>query len=301
MKNRKRHAVLRVKKSFGDTVFSYVNLALLLCLAAVTIFPFLYVLAVSLTSLETLSREGSFHLLPSEITFDAYSFVLQKRIIPQSFLVSVTITVFGTAVSLVLTSLLAYALSLARLPGRKIWVTFVLVPMVFGGSIIPLFILVKNLGMMDSLWALIIPSAVSPFNLLLMKNYFEAMPAELSESAFIDGGSHWTVFSRIILPLSAAVTATISLFYAVGIWNGFFNALMFINTQSLKPLQLVLREILMDALKDSDSAVLERVVPLPGMSLKMAAVMISLVPLLVIYPFVQKYFTKGVMVGSVKG
>lgn len=290
-----------IRNTPGDTAFEFVNAFFLLVMAACTIFPFLYIVSVSLTPLEVLAQAGSFQLIPQRISFDAFRFIIGQNLIPRAFLNSVIITVTGTILSLAGTSLLAYGLSLAGLPGRKFWLLFVLVPMVFSGGIIPLFLLVKSLGLMDTLWSVVLPGAISTYNLLIMKNFFETLPAELSESAHIDGAGHFTVFTRIILPLSSAVMATIGLFYAVGLWNGFFNALMFINTESRKPLQVILRDVLMDSLKTETQTILDKFELLPGMTLKMAAVVISVLPLLVIYPMVQKYFTKGVLIGSVKG
>ncbi len=290
-----------IRNTPGDTVFEYANAVILLVLAAVTIFPFMYILSVSLTPLDVLAKAGSFQLIPKRISFDAFRFIIGQQLIPQAFFNSIVITVTGTIISLFGTSLLAYALSLVKLPGRRFWLVFVLVPMVFSGGIIPLFLLVKALGMMDSMWAVVMPGAISTYNLLIMKNFFEALPAELAESAHMDGAHHFTIFSRIVLPLSSAVIATIGLFYAVGLWNGFFNALMFINTEARKPLQVILRDVLMDSLKTETQTVLDKFELLPGLTLKMAAVVFSVFPLLIVYPFVQKYFTKGILIGSVKG
>ena len=289
------------RQSAGDMVFEAANAAVLLLLAGATLFPFLYIISVSVTPLEELARYGSFQIIPKRATIDAYLFILRQQLIPRAFMNSLVISGAGTAINLVLTTLLAYPLSLRELPFRRSWLIFVLVPMIFSGGIIPLFLLVKGLGMIDTIWSLVLPGAVSTYYLLIMRNFFQALPGELSESAFMDGANHFTIFLRIILPLSSSVMATMALFYAVGHWNGFFSALMFINDQDKKPLQVILRDVLMNSLRDEGRDILEQFELLPGQTLKMAAVVISVAPLLAVYPFVQKYFTKGVLIGSVKG
>ena len=196
---------------------------------------------------------------------------------------------------------MAYPLSRKRLPGRKILLVFVLIPMLFSGGLVPLFILVKNLSLINTFWAIILPGAVSTYYLLLMKSFFEDLPQDLFECAFLDGASEFTILFKIVLPLSTPVIATLTLFYGVLQWNSFFYALMFLTDKELQPLQVVLRDLLTGATNTEVQSSLEFTQLLPGETLKMAAVMLSIIPLLIIYPFLQKYFTKGLLLGSIKG
>ncbi len=293
--------MLMSRMSLGDRIFQLVNMALLILLAVATLFPFLYVVSVSLTPLDALAKYGSFQVIPRVITFDAYEYLWSTKLVPRAFLNSVTITALGTAINLVLTTLMAYPLSRKRLPGRTALLVFVLIPMLFSGGLVPLFILVRSLKLFNTYWALVLPGAVSIYNMLVMKSFFESLPQEIFESAQLDGANELRILFSIVLPLSRPVQATLGLFYAVGHWNGFFNALMFITKDDLQPLQVVLRNVLLDMLATDLPDVLEMVELLPGQTLKMSAVVVSVVPLLIVYPWLQKYFTKGVMLGAIKG
>ena len=240
-------------------------------------------------------------IIPRQITFDAYRFILSQELIPRAYLNTITITVVGTVTNMILTILMAYPLSRSRLPGRRALLVIVLIPMLFGGGLVPLFILIKNLKLINTYWAVILPTAISSYNLLIMRNFFQGLPEELFESARLDGATDFDILSRIVLPLSRPVLATLSLFYGVGHWNGFFHALMFLIDRKLQPLQVILRDILLDAMRNEMEEVLEYVQLLPGETLKMASVLMSVIPLLIVYPFLQKYFTKGVLLGSIKG
>ncbi len=288
--------------SRGERIGEIVNIVLLILLAIVTIFPVLYIVSVSVTPITALAKYGRFQIIPREFTLEAYNFILfQSSLVPRAFLNSVIITAMGTAINLIFTATMAYPLSRKNLPGRKFWLGFVLIPMLFSGGLIPLFILVKSLGMINTFWAVTLPGAIATFNLLIMKSFFESIPEEIIESAQLDGASDLVILPRIVLPLSKPVLATLALFYAVGHWNGFFHALMFLNTATLFPLQVVLRNILANLSGSEVSDVLEAMETLPGETMKMAAVVISIVPLLIVYPLVQRHFTKGVILGSIKG
>ena len=293
--------MLTSRMSRGEKIFQSINLVLLLALAIATLFPFLYVVSVSLTPLEVLAKYGSFQVIPRVITFDAYRYLLSTGLIPRAFLNSVTITMLGTTVNLVLTTLTAYPLSRKRLPGRTFWLVFVLIPMLFSGGLVPLFILVRSLGLLNTYWAVVLPGAIWTYNLLVMKSFFESLPEEILESARIDGANDFRILMRIVLPLSKPVLATLGLFYAVGHWNGFFYPLMFLSDAKLQPLQVILRNVLLDLMMDDLPEVLEKLELLPGQTLKMAAIVLSVLPLLVVYPWIQKYFTKGVLLGAIKG
>jgi putative aldouronate transport system permease protein len=284
-----------------EKVFNLANYVLLFILAFLTVFPVLYVVSVSLTPLEVLTQYGGFVIVPPKVTFDAYRYILSQDLIPRAYLNTIIITLSGTTINMVLTLLMAYPLSRTRMPGRKLLLVFVLIPMLFSGGLIPLFILIKDLTLINSFWAVILPGAISTYNLLLMKSFFEQLPQDLFECAYLDGASEFTILSQIVLPLSTPVIATLTLFYAVAHWNSFFYALMFLTDKELQPLQVILRDLLTGATRQEVEASLEYTQLLPGETLKMAAVMLSIIPLLIVYPFLQKYFTKGLLLGSIKG
>lgn len=287
--------------SRGERIANLINYILLILLAFATLFPVLYVLSVSLTPLGVVSKHGGFLIIPRQITFDAYRYIFSQKFIPRAYLNTIIITALGTTINMTLTTLMAYPLSRKRLPGRNLLLVFVLIPMLFSGGLVPLFILVKNLGIINTYWAVTLPLAISTFNLLILKGFFEGLPQELFESAHLDGASELAILVRIVLPLSKPVLATLSLFYGVMHWNGFYYALMFLTDRNLQPLQVVLRDMLSDAMAREMGEVLEYVDLLPGETLKMAAVLVSIVPLLMVYPFLQRYFTKGMLLGSIKG
>jgi putative aldouronate transport system permease protein len=287
--------------SRGEKILQGVNVLLLTLIAVATVFPVFYVVSVSLTPMGVVARYGGFLIFPRQITFDAYKFLLSQHLIPRAYLNTLTVTALGTTINMVLTTVMAYPLARRSLPGRNALLVFVLIPMLFSGGLIPLFILVKNLDLINTYWAVVLPGAISSYNLLVMKSFFESLPEELFESAQLDGATDFTVLTRIVLPLSKPVLATLGLFYGVGHWNGFWYPLMFLTDRKLQTLQVVLRDVLMDAMSNEMEEVLEYVQLLPGETLKMAAVMLSVLPLLIVYPFLQKYFTKGVLLGSIKG
>jgi putative aldouronate transport system permease protein len=287
--------------STGERVFEIVNVVLLVLAALSCLFPVLYVISVSLTPVGVVSSTGGFPIIPRQITFGAYTYVMRQGLIPRAYVNSLTITTVGTIVNMILTILMAYPLSRKDLPARNLFLVMVLIPMLFSGGLIPLFILVKDLGLMNTYWSVILPGAVSSYNLLIMKTFFENLPEEIIESARLDGASEYRILWTMILPLSKPVIATLSLFYGVGHWNAFFQPMMFLSERRMQPLQVILRDILTDALARETTEILEYEEMLPGQTLKMAAVMLSVIPLLIVYPFVQKYFTKGVLLGSVKG
>jgi putative aldouronate transport system permease protein len=282
-----------------DKVLHAINYTLLFALAFVTIFPVFYVVSVSLTPLNVLTQHGGFVVIPREITFEAYRYILSQDLIPRAYLNTIIITSVGTILNLVLTVLMAYPLSRKNMPGRTALLVFVLIPMLFSGGLIPLFILVKDLKLINTFWSVILPGAVSTYYLLLMKSFFEQLPQDLFECAYLDGASEFTTLIKIVLPLSTPILATMTLFYGVTHWNDFFYPLMFLTDKQLQPLQVILRDLLIGATQTEAEASLEYTQLLPGETLKMAAVMLSIIPLLVVYPFLQKYFTKGLLLGSI--
>ncbi|MDD9268247.1 carbohydrate ABC transporter permease [Paenibacillus sp. GCM10023248] len=274
----------------------------------VTLFPVLNIIAVSFSSPEHISN-GSVVLFPKGFNLSAYRTILFEDVhIPKSFLNSVFITLAGTIANVIITTITAYSLSKKYLVLRGYFITFVVIPMFFGGGIIPLFLVVKSLGMVNSYSSLIIPSLMSPWWLIIMISFFRTFPVEIEEAAKIDGCSDLGALIRIVLPLSTAAVATISLFYAVAHWNSFFSAMMYLNDYNMYPLQLILRDIVLqnslaEQLAASGNVALANDVQssLTPQSVQYATLVISIIPMLIVYPFIQNYFVKGIMIGSLKG
>jgi len=279
-------------------IFDIFNHLILFIVGLVTFIPFVYVVAGSFATEAELATRP-FFLIPKEFTLNAYEYIFSTTTFLRSISVSVLITVLGTLVSLSLTLTMAYPLSQKHLGGRNLFLNLVIFTMVFSGGMIPTYVVVKNLGLLDSIWALILPVAINPFNLIIVKSFFENMPEELEEAAKIDGCSDIGVFWRIILPLSKPVIATFTLFYAVAYWNDYFNALLYISDSAKWPIQLLLQQIMMVA--NMDFGEVDMLVDPPEESLKLAVVVVASMPIMVFYPFLQKHFAKGVMLGSVKG
>ncbi|QAY59078.1 carbohydrate ABC transporter permease [Microbacterium protaetiae] len=293
--------VSRAKRGMtpGRRVFTVVNVVVLTAFALVCLLPFVNVLASSLATPGELATRP-FVLWPRTFSLEAYRYILSTPTIFRALGVSTIVTVGGTLVSLILTAFMAYALSKRHLKGRRVINFLVVFTMLFSGGMIPTFIVVKSLGMIDSLWSLIIPVAINAFNFVIMRSFFQGIPDSLEEAARIDGCSELGVFWRIVLPLSLASIATIGLFYAVYYWNTYQSAILYINSSEKWPIQVLLRQIVIVAsgLNADESAV--EVVP-PAQSVRMAVIFVATMPMLLVYPFVQRFFVKGALVGSVKG
>lgn len=263
------------------------------------LYPFAYVIFASLTPP---GEALHFGLIPSGWTLDAYRNVLSGRIIPRALMVSIGITAVGTVLSVAFTTMLAYGLTRTKeIPGSKATLYLVLFTMLFGAGLIPNFILVKELGLLNSYWSLILPTLISAFNMLVVRNFFMQIPQELIDSARIDGASDLQVFLKIMLPLSKAVVAVIALFYAVGYWNNFFSALIYIQDTSKWPIQLVLNTYAVQGNPISQIENPNAAGSMTPQSIQMAIVVLATVPILCIYPFAQRFFTKGVLTGAIKG
>ncbi|WP_291292131.1 carbohydrate ABC transporter permease [Enterococcus sp.] len=292
--------LLKKKRQSGsEGVIQGFIIAFLLLFTLMCLLPFLNILGSSFATPSEIATR-TFIIIPREFTLNAYRYILSTPTIFQSIGVSILVTVLGTFLSMVVTSLMAYALSRKYLHGRGIFNFIVVFTMLFSGGMIPTFILVQSLGLIDSIWSLILPGVVSAYNMIIMRNFFQGIPDSLEESAKMDGCSDWGVFFRIILPLSLPSIATISLFYAVAYWNTFQSAILYINDSSKWPIQVLLRQIVIVSSGMNADASSVDVVP-PAQSVKMAVITIATLPMLIAYPFVQKYFVKGAMVGSVKG
>jgi putative aldouronate transport system permease protein len=283
-------------KAKDEVLFQGLTFTILLVIAVVSVFPLMYVFAMSITPFSEVLRHGGFLVIPRQITFEAYATLLSNSQLPQSFKVTVIITVLGTAINLILTTLLAFAVSKRQLPGRSALLFMVVFTMLFNGGLIPTYLIVKDTGLMDTIWAMMIPNAIASFNVLLMKSFFENLPEELFESAQMDGASEFTQLLRIAVPLSTPVMATVGLFYLVSHWNEFFQAVMYITKAELHPVQVVVRKMLLAAqsTENPESAV-------PATTIRMAAVVLVSIPVVVVYPFLQRYFAKGMLLGAVKG
>ncbi len=287
--------------SKGERVFDGIIIIVLALFALTVIIPFWYIIVMSLTPLEVWSKTRTAFFPPlDKITFAGYEQLLTSARLPRSFAVSVGITVVGTALNLLVTTMMAYPLSLSHFRLRGPILIAVLFTLLFSGGLIPTYLLVRDLQLMDTYWALILPGLVSAWNLLVMKAFFEGLPPELRDAARIDGASDWQVFWQIVLPLSKPILATIGLFYAVAHWNEFFNAILYIQSSEKQPLQIVLRELLSSGNMNEFVDINVRSI-VPTQSLRAAAVIIAVVPMLMVYPFLQRHFTKGVLLGSIKG
>ncbi|MFE0555064.1 MULTISPECIES: carbohydrate ABC transporter permease [Paenibacillus] len=284
-------------RGLDDKIFNTIIYVILGLCGLIAILPILYVVSVSITPFGEVLRNGGFILFPKEITFSAYRTLLTESNIPKAFQITVLITVIGTAVNLVLTGLMAYPLSRRNLPGRNFFLLMIVFTLLFSGGLIPTYLVVKSMGLLDSIWAMILPNAVWSFNVLIMKSFFEGLPEELFESARMDGAKEFRILLQIVTPLSLPVLLTVGLFYLVGHWNEFFQAIFYVTDRTLYPLQVVVREILMQSQQPLENA--ENM--MPTQTMQMASVMIASLPVIVIYPFLQKHFTKGMLLGSIKG
>jgi putative aldouronate transport system permease protein len=274
--------------------------------SALCLYPFLLVISGSLTTRAAAAAYG-FTLIPREFTFEPYRVLFSNsRAIISGYRVTVSVTVIGTALSLVINSMMAFVLSRQNLAGRKFINIYVLITMLFSGGMVPWYIVcTRYLHLKDSYLALIVPSLVSAWNIFLIRNYFKAVPKELYESAKIDGAQDFTIYRRIYMPLGKPVLATVLLFTALGYWNDWWLGLMLIDRQEMQPLQMLLRAVIANIqfLQTMDSSPMMQLMManIPGDGLRMALVIITTGPIMLLYPFVQRYFVKGIMLGSVKG
>ena len=286
-----------VIKSKNDTVFEVFVFLSVLLVGLVCLVPVMYVVSVSLTPIEEKLRSGGFLLIPRKITFSAYRQVLGGKEFLPALWVTVKVTVIGTFLQLVATLLFAYPLSRTNLPGRKLITKLVVFTMLFSAGMIPLYLVVKGTHLLNTLWSMIIPSLINVYNLIIMKAFFEGLPGELFESARIDGAGEMTVLLKVALPLSMPIIMTIGLYYGVEQWNTYMRAVLYVSKDSLQPLQVVLRRLL--AMAASTDILEEEIIPTE--TLQMANVVLSTLPLVCIYPFIQKYFVRGTLAGAVKG
>lgn len=278
---------------------AFINLTLAIT-ALVCFLPFLQLIAGSFTTNnELLARKVVF--IPHHYSLAAYRIIFSDKVIPHSLLVSIYITVLGTLINLFFTSITAYALSRKKMRATRAIMFLIVFTMLFEGGIIPTYLVVKNMHLLNTLWSVMIPNAIGAFNLVLMRNFFMQIPEELHDASKIDGCSEITTLWRIVIPLSKSALATFALFYSVGHWNNFFTAFLYINNPAKWPIQIWLRQLIVLASGNFGDAAMVANEAVPTQSLQMATIVVATLPILLVYPFLQKYFMQGVLVGSVKG
>lgn len=284
----------------GDVIFSAITYLFIGLVIIATIYPFIYIISCSISDSNAVAR-GEVWLLPVNINFNAYERVVTDPKLWRSYGNTIFIAVVGTAINLALTTSFAYPLSRRNFSARRFLMIGVTITMFFSGGMVPTYLLVKGLGLINNIWSLIIPVGISTYNLIVTRSFLESIPESMHEAAIIDGANEFQTFVKIYLPLSKAILATMTLFYAVSYWNSYFNAMLYLNKESLYPLQIFLRNILIqyeanelmtDIIQDKDSI---------SQTIRYATIMVSVIPIMCVYPFLQKYFAKGVMIGAVKG
>lgn len=296
-----------VRLGFGDRLMVIIIYVFLALLAFTTFYPFWNAAVISF-NLGSDTSLGGVTFWPREFTLENYKIVFNDDRLLNGFYISVMRTIVGTLASIIATALFAYGMTKRELIGRKYYMVMCIITMYFSGGLIPSFLLIRSLGLMDSFWVFVIPSLISVWNMIIFRTFFQGLPAGLEESAKIDGCGNWGTFFRIVLPLSGPVIATLSLFTAVFHWNDWFLPSIYINNENLMPIQTMLKQILntnivSDQIGNLDSAAqgqLQKMQSVTSKSLSMATMMIATIPIILVYPFVQKYFVKGVLVGSLK-
>jgi putative aldouronate transport system permease protein len=269
--------------------------------SVVMLYPFIHVISVSFSDPDSYTP-GDLLLWPKHFTTAAYQLILTGDIVPRALLVSIGVTLVGTLASMVFTTTLAYGLSrTSRVPGSRAILLLVLFTMLFSAGIIPNYLLVRGLGLLDNYLALIVPGLISAFNLVVVRNFFMNIPEELYDAARIDGAGELQILCRLVLPLSKAVLAVVALFYGVGYWNAFFGAMLYLDNPRMWPIQLVLRQYVLQAEPLPGATVEQAQLHLTPETIQMTVLVLATVPILLVYPFLQRFFTKGVLTGAIKG
>lgn len=284
-------------RSINDTVFEWICTLFIGLIGLICLVPILYVVSYSFTPMSEMLKNGGFVLIPKKITLSAYQQVLKNADMIGALKINVFVTVVGTICNLITTMMLAYPLSRNDLPGRGIFIKIIVTTMIISAGMIPIFMVVKNTGLVDNVWALIIPSLVTVYNFIVMKAFFEGLPTDMFESARIDGAGEFRILFRIVLPLSLPIICTIGLYYAVSHWNTYTPAIYYIQSDNKMPLQVILRRMINQA--NTNDITADDIIP--PETIRMAAVVFATAPVVIIYPFIQKYFTKGTLAGAVKG
>ena len=294
----------KVKETAADRAFNIILIIVLIILNIIMLYPFLYVFSTAISD-QGQVMSGNVWLYPIGLDMTAMKQIMQYPMFLNSYKNTIIYSVCGTACTLLLTSITAYPLSRSNFRSRGVIAKIYLFTMFFGGGMIPTYLVYRTYGLVDNILVMILPGALSAWNIILCRTFFQGIPDSLHESAYLDGASDWTILWRIVMPLSKPVLSTIALFTMVGIWNDFFTGLLYFNDNSKFPLQLILRMILINASMSSgsgaDKNVMDFMQKASTQSLKSASIVISILPIICVYPFIQKYFVKGVMIGSVKG
>lgn len=287
--------------TFGDRLFDSLNVLMMLILVIITAYPFLYVVMASFSDSNTFMAYNGLLWRPLNPNVRSYAAVFKNRLIYSGYMNTIFIVAAGLAINMALTSFAAYGLSRRNLYFKKPIMFLIVVTMFFSGGLMPFYLTIKSYGLYNSIWAVILPSAINTFNVIICRTSFEAMPQSLEEAAEIDGAGHLTILTRIILPVNKAVMSVVALYVVVAYWNSWFNASIFLTTKTKFPLQLILREILVEN-QTNDMIVGVDIESVNSVSetIKYAVIIVSTLPVLCVYPFLQKYFVKGVLVGAVK-
>lgn len=295
-------ASTKIKETRKDKIFNAVTVSLLILVNIIMLYPFIYIISVSISNPNSVIR-GEVVLLPKGFSFEAYKQILTYPYFLKSYLNTIFYASVGTVLTLLMTVLAAYPLSMEKFRSKGTVSFLYVVTMFFSGGMIPTFLVVKNLRLLDTRAAVIITAILSAWNVIICRSFFQGIPKSLHESAYIDGANDWTILFKIIIPLSKPVLSTLALFSIVGFWNDFFSALLYLSDRNKFPLQMILRNILINSemVAKEPGAVKDVSNTVSTLSLKTASIMVTILPVLCVYPFIQKYFVKGVMVGSVKG
>lgn len=296
------------RESFGSKLFDVINVAFITILIVIFVYPVLNVIAISFSNYENIVK-GNITFFPKGFTLTSYTYVLKDPYVYIGYLNTIIYAAVYTLIMLTLTSLIAYPLSKKDYVGAKFTTVYLTITMFFSGGLIPTYLIMRDLHLIDTIWAMVIPGTVSAYNCLVFRTFFKSIPNELSESAYLDGASDFRILLQIILPLSKPLLATFALFGIVGVWNSWFNALIYLNDQKKYPLQLLLRNYLFvidnntlqqkAGMSSSANPLMTRQIDPEG--IRMAMVVITMFPIMMVYPFFQKYFMKGVMIGAIKG
>ena len=291
-----------IRDTFGDKVFYTINAVILGIMALIVLYPLYFIIIASISDPDAVLA-GKVVLYPVQVTFSGFQKILERTDVWRGYLNTIIYTVLTVVLALAVTVPAGWAMSRKTIPGKKFLMVFFIIPMFFGGGLIPFYNVMSKLGLINTIWAIILPSIVSVWNLFMTKTFFESsIPDGLIEAAKIDGAGEFRTFISLVLPLSKAILAVMALYYAIGQWNSYFNAMIFLQDENLYPLQLVLKEILIaseSTMGGSGETILEQY--RLANQIKYVSVIVSSVPVLVLYPFVQKYFNQGVMIGSLKG
>jgi len=279
-------------------LFGVINALLLICVGIITVYPIIYIFSISLSDTASVVQ-GKITLFPKGINFDAYMDVLKDKRIPRAYLNTIFYTSFGTFINLALTAIAAYPLSRPNFIWRKYWMFGIVLTMFLNPGIIPNYLIVQGLGLTDTVWALVIPNAIWTMELIILKSFYEGMSDQVREAALIDGASEYRVLFNIVIPLSKPALASIALFYFMGHWNSYFLPMIYLNDATMYPLQVVLRDMLI--FDEGNRSSLVDAAALAPQAKKNATIILSMIPVLMIYPFAQKYFASGVMIGAEKG